>query len=104
MFNAFNTPDGDFNTLRKSADIAMLMTNGGDACGIAYLDVVTSGQTLGVVAKSCATGYYSFGHEIAHMYGCHHNRETGASNPTFPAAFGFLMRPPVNSGFRTILA
>jgi hypothetical protein len=59
MFNAFNTPDGDFNTLHKSADIAMLMTNGGDACGIAYLDVVTSGQTLGVVAKSCATGYYS---------------------------------------------
>ena len=38
------------------------------------------------------------------MYGCHHNRETGATNPTYPAAFGFLMNPPVNSGFRTIMA
>jgi hypothetical protein len=54
--------------------------------------------------KSCATGYYSFGHEIAHMYGCHHNRETGATNPTYPTAFGYLMRPPVNSGYRTVMA
>jgi len=43
------------------------MTNAGDSCGIAWFDVIASGQTLGVVQRSCATGYYSFAHEIAHM-------------------------------------
>jgi hypothetical protein len=36
-----------------------------DACGIAYTDVLEYGQTLGVVKKSCAVGYYSFGHEVS---------------------------------------
>ena len=80
------------------------MTNAGDACGIAYLDVIASGQTLGVVQRSCATGYYSFAHEIAHMYGAYHNREVAFPNPTYPTAYGYLMRPPINSGYRTILA
>jgi hypothetical protein len=47
---------GNFNTLRRSADIAILMTNSGDSCGIAYLNVIANGQTIGVVQKSCATG------------------------------------------------
>ena len=95
---------GNYNNVRRSSDLALLMTNSGDSCGIAYFDTISSGINLGVVQKSCATGYYSFGHEIAHMYGCHHNRETGASNPNYPSAHGYLMRPPVNSGYRTILA
>ncbi len=57
-----------------------------------------------ITVQISVAGYYSFGHEIAHMYGCQHNQETGATNPTYPTAFGFLMRPPVNSGFRTIMA
>ena len=48
--------------------------------------------------------YYSFGHEIGHMYGCFHNREEGKINEVYPTAYGFLMRPPVESGKRTILA
>ncbi len=50
------------------------------------------------------TGYYSFGHEIAHMYGCDHNREVSQGNSAYPNAHGFLMNPPVNSGLRTIMA
>jgi hypothetical protein len=96
--------DGNFNTLRKSADIALLFTTDGDSCGIAYLDVTASGQTLGVIANGCATGYYSTGHEMGHMYGCYHNIEVKGANPVYPTANGFLMNPPVNSGFRTILA
>jgi hypothetical protein len=34
--------DGNFNTLRKSADIALLFTTDGDSCGIAWLDVTAS--------------------------------------------------------------
>ncbi len=95
---------GNFATFRKSADIALLMTNNGDSCGIAWFDVIASGQTLGVVKRSCATGYYSFAHEIAHMYGAYHNRETLEINPAYPTAYGYLMRPPINSTFRTIMA
>ncbi len=94
---------GNFGAFRKSADVALLMTNAGDSCGIAWFDVITSGQTLGVVQRSCATGYYSFAHEIAHMYGAHHNREV-ATNTVYPTAYGYLMRPPINSTFRTIMA
>jgi hypothetical protein len=73
------------------------------SCGIAYLRVFGNGQTIGVVEKSCATGYYSFGHEIAHMYGASHNIEAG-TNPYYTYGYGYLMRPPVNSGLRTIMA
>ena len=48
---------GNFNNLRRSADIAILLTNSGDSCGIAYFDVIGNGQTIGVVQKSCATGW-----------------------------------------------
>ena len=27
-----------------------------------------------VTGQSCATGYYSFGHEISHNFGCRHDR------------------------------
>ena len=33
-----------------------------------------SGDTFAVVKKKCATGYYSLGHEIGHMFGCVHNK------------------------------
>jgi hypothetical protein len=79
------------------------LTTDGDSCGIAWLDVTRSGQTLGVVAYGCATGYYSTGHEIGHMYGCYHNVEVSGANPIYPTANGFLINPPVNSGLRTIL-
>jgi hypothetical protein len=96
--------DGNYNALRKSADIALLFTTDGESCGIAYFDVTGNGQTLGVVANGCATGYYTTGHEIGHMYGCNHNREVSGANSIYPTANGFLINPPVNSGFRTILA
>ncbi len=90
--------------MRRSADIALLMTTDGDSCGIAWFDVICRGMTIGVVARSCATGYYSTGHEIGHMYGCSHNKEASGQNPTYQFAHGFLMNPPVNSGYRSILA
>jgi hypothetical protein len=107
-YNVFLTlisTEGDFNNIRQSSDIAILLTSGGkNSCGVAYFDTISYGITMGVVAKDCATGYYSFGHEIAHMYGCDHNREVAPVNSAYENAHGFLMNPPVNSGFRTIMA
>ncbi len=62
------------------------------------------GRTLSVVSRYCATGYFGFGHEIAHLYGAYHNIETQEMNTVFPTAYGYLVSPPSNSGYRTILA
>ena len=45
----FASSGGNFNNLRRSADIAVLLTNSGDSCGIAYFDVIANGLTIGVV-------------------------------------------------------
>ena len=96
---------GSFKEIRGGADLAILMVDKLDFCGIAYTDVLRNGQTLGVVKRSCAVGYYSFGHEIAHMYGSNHNRE--AARPRAGEyAFGLHIRERNGrpSGFRTVLA
>ena len=36
--------------------------------------VFRDGYTLAVVDKTCATGYFSLGHEIAHSFGCMHDK------------------------------
>ena len=73
------------------------------SCGVAFFGSYRFGGTVGTVCKRCATGYYSFGHEIAHMFGCHHNRETGAKNSLFEFGYGFLMPAGDMDGYRTIM-
>jgi len=105
LSNFATAAKNDFNTFRRASDVTVLLSNSySDNCGVAYVDVLSFGLTLGTVAKGCATGYYTFAHEIAHMVGAQHNRETGAVNFPYPYGYGFLIRPPVNSGYRTILA
>jgi hypothetical protein len=81
----------------------MLISDPASLCGVAYQDMISSGQTLGAVQRNCAVGYYSFGHEMGHSYGATHNREV-SNNPTYPTAYGYLMRPPTKSGYRTNMA
>lgn len=96
---------GDFASFRKTADIALLFTSSyTDICGNAYFNTFSSGATIGTLSKNCITGYYSFGHEVGHIVGAMHNRETGGINKPYPTAYGYLMRPPVESGYRSILA
>jgi hypothetical protein len=53
------------NQLRRGADVAMLITAiDSDICGVGKVDSIGSGNTLAVVKKKCAVGYYSFGHEV----------------------------------------
>jgi len=105
LYNFLFSAKDDYKTFRRGADVTVLLSNSySDNCGIAFFDQLEIGQqTFGTVSKGCATGYYSFGHEIAHMVGAHHNKETGVHNPAYPTGYGFLMKPPSNSGYRTIL-
>jgi len=89
------TSDGfldNLHTLRNThtADIVLLITEACDYCGMAYImDPVTSGfenYGFGVVKRSCATGYYSFVHEMAHIMGCRHLCKN--DNTTTPYDYG----------------
>ena len=58
------------------------------ACGIGWL---MSGNNPGfgpnafsVVDQTCATGYYSFGHELGHNMGLNHARQDYTPRPRVP--------------------
>ena len=61
--------DQEAHTLRSTygADVVALIIDDAQYCGIAYLgpgiDLMFS-----VTAWNCATGYYTFGHEIGHNF------------------------------------
>ena len=41
--------------------------------------------------QSCALGYYSFGHEIAHGFGLAHDRRVASTSST-DYAFGYIIQ------------
>ena len=103
----FRTPaDGyadEVQALRDaaSADVVILLTDAFDYCGIASAIQATESSAFAVVAASCATGYYSFAHEIGHLQGARHNPEVDAS--TAPFSYGHGLRNDAG-GWRTIMA
>eukprot|EP00088_Acartia_fossae_P046338 TRINITY_DN5000_c0_g1_i3.p1 TRINITY_DN5000_c0_g1~~TRINITY_DN5000_c0_g1_i3.p1 ORF type:complete len:381 (+),score=55.28 TRINITY_DN5000_c0_g1_i3:618-1760(+) len=99
MILNFKKMKGTVKKLLGSADCAVLLVHQFNSCGVGYVNGLFGGVTLSVVQKSCAQGYYSFGHEIGHNIGLHHNKEK-ASNSHYPEGHGYLIK----NGYRTILA
>ena len=66
FISTFRTMKGSESALRNTADAAFLLANsmGGGACGVGYLSTYASGVTISIGTKSCALGYYTFGHEL----------------------------------------
>jgi hypothetical protein len=84
------------------ADVVVLMINNGDFCGRAEAIHATAANAFAVVYWDCATGYYSFGHEIAHLVGARHDRDNDST--TTPYAWGHGFRHKVaGAGWRTIM-
>jgi hypothetical protein len=100
MLQLFREMKDSVVELRDTADAAALLgIDIGDSCGVAYVDTTGNGLTLSVTEKKCSVGYYSFGHEIGHNYGCKHNPEE-STNTEYPYGHGHL----IDVGYRTILA
>ena len=98
------TSDGYMDSIHTTrnnvaADVAVLIVNGSAACGIGYLNSSAS-TAFSVVARTCATGYYSFAHEIGHNFGANHD-PANASGSTY--AYGHGYQRPTNV-FLTIMA
>ncbi len=85
---------------QKRADVAILITNSGGYCGLASAVKANSAKAFAVVHQNCATGNYSFGHEIGHLQGAHHNPQI-ATNSTFSYGHGFYNKP---AKWRTIMS
>ena len=86
------------------ADAVALLVDSGSYCGIANLMTSVSGSFKGkafsVTKRSCATGYYTFGHELGHNFGCSHDQQNaGASSKPY----GYGYRTP-NNQYRTVMA
>lgn len=103
-----DTSDGcldNLHTLRDqyNADLVSLWTNdGGNYCGLAWLlsDYYKDQFGFSVVDEECATGNYSFGHELGHNMGLDHDTYV-ANNTMFPYGHGFAY--PAGK-WRTIMA
>ncbi len=86
------------------ADLVSLIVNASSSCGIGYVMTNVSSAFQGfaftVVSRSCATGYYSFAHELGHNLGCAHDRQTGG---TGAYAYSYGYRNP-SATWRTVMA
>ena len=83
----------------QRADLVTLITAGGDACGMGYLNSNAS-SAFTVVTNHCATGYYSYGHELGHNYGATHDPAAG-HNSIYPYGHGFQN---LSARLRTVMA
>ena len=104
-----NTSDGymdEVHALRDTykADVVSLISEGADYCGYGYIMTTLSNafktSAFNIVKSSCATGYYTFGHEIGHNMGLSHDHANGSS-ALYPYSFGY--QDP-NAQFRTVMA
>lgn len=79
MNRLVGTSDGymdNVHTLRNTykADVVVLIVNNTAYCGLANTIMATESQAFCMVSRICATGYYSFAHEIGHLQGARHDR------------------------------
>ena len=103
-----NTSDGHMDEIHATrntvaADVALLVIDDASACGLASSIGSTAATAFAAVHYDCATGYYSFAHEIGHLQSARHDPKTDPS--TSPYAWGhgyqYLGKP---SKWRTIMA
>ena len=83
------------------ADVAMIMTNVNDYCGLASDIGSTSATAFAAVYHGCATGYYSFGHEVGHLQSARHNPEADPTNSPYAFGHGYQYSA---GGWRTVMA
>ncbi len=88
-----------------SADLVSLIEESSQYCGVSYQmtteGAAFAGHAFSVVASQCATGYYSFGHELGHNMGLTHDHFSAVVPGVDPYSYGYW---DPNFAFRTIMA
>ncbi|KAI2505404.1 Metallo-peptidase family M12B Reprolysin-like [Fragilaria crotonensis] len=82
------------------ADFVTMLVDTDGYCGIGYLpSSPRAADAFTLVHWDCATGYYSFGHEIGHNMGCNHDIKNAGSR----SGYNYGYQDP-SARFRSILA
>jgi hypothetical protein len=103
-----NSGDGYFDsihTLRNTygADmLGLIVENGGAYCGLASTIMATDATAFQVTDRSCATGYYSFGHEFGHLQGARHDTFVDPTNTPYSYGHGYVKT--TSPMWRTVMA
>lgn len=82
------------------ADVGVLLTDGNSGCGNGTIHA-SSTSAFVAVGADCATGNYSFGHELGHLFGARHNPEKDSSTSPYSYGHGYLSP---SGSWRTIMA
>ncbi|WP_196139978.1 proprotein convertase P-domain-containing protein [Aliikangiella sp. G2MR2-5] len=83
------------------ADVAVIITNVNDYCGLASAIGASSSTAFAAVYHGCATGYYSFGHEVGHLQAARHNPENDPTDTPYAFGHGYQYG---SGGWRTVMA
>ena len=90
--------DGYFDSIHNlrniyAADmVGLIVENGGAYCGLASAIMATATNAFQVTDRSCATGYYSFGHEFGHLQGARHDKYVDSTNTPYAFGHGYVHR------------
>ena len=104
LLAAFETMKGSVEAVRGCADSALLLVTKMSSCGVSYFNTIQTGKTLSASRKDCAQGGFSFGHELAHNFGCHHD-PAQYNNQFYPYGHGHLINQGTgNMGYRSLMA
>lgn len=83
---------------KHKADVVVLISDEDSYCG--YADAIGANEdtAFAAVYHECATGYFSFGHEIGHLFGARHNKE---ADPAPGYAHGYYIE---EKNWRTVMS
>lgn len=100
---AYRKGDGYMDDLHAEraltqANIVVVLLNSTTYCGLAPL-YASAQYAFTAVSRTCATGNYTFAHEIGHLLGATHDPENGTNNKY---AYGYGYKRP--GMWRTIMA
>ncbi|RXD92175.1 M12 family metallo-peptidase, partial [Xanthomonas perforans] len=99
------TNDGYMDSIHTSrntytADVGVIVLDNSSYCGLASGIGSNAASAFASVYWDCATGYYSFAHEIGHLQSARHDATNDPS--TSPYAYGHGYR--YGNSWRTIMA
>lgn len=85
------------------ADLMIFLTgNGYSYCGLANAIGASASNAIAGATEDCATGYYSFGHEIGHLFGARHIINNDPNTSPYPYGHGYCNVTP--NTWRTTMA
>jgi hypothetical protein len=85
----------------SAADVGVQLVTNTAYCGLASAIKATATTAFAEVYWDCATGYYSFAHEIGHLQAARHDPANDPTNSPYKYGHGYQY---ASGGWRTIMA